>query len=63
MYSCHSILEIRMLCHVFWSQIEYKIVCFIFLPLTQIVFDNRFLDWDNLMTLSFINRCFLKFPI
>ena len=26
MYSCHSILEC---CHVFWSQPEYKIVCFI----------------------------------
>ena len=27
-YSCHSILEC---CHVFWSQVEYKIVCFIYL--------------------------------
>ena len=26
MYSYHSILEC---CHVFWSQVEYKIVCFI----------------------------------
>ena len=26
MYSCHSILEC---CHVFWNQVEYKIVCFI----------------------------------
>ena len=25
-YSCHSILEC---CNVFWSQVEYKIVCFI----------------------------------
>ena len=25
--SCHYP---RMLCHVFWSQVEYKIVCFIF---------------------------------
>ena len=27
MYSGRSILEL--LCHVFWSQVEYKIVCFI----------------------------------
>ena len=26
-YSCHSILEC---CHVFWSQVEYRIVCFIY---------------------------------
>ena len=26
MYSCHYP---RMLCHVFWSQVEYKIICFI----------------------------------
>ena len=26
MCSCHYP---RMLCHVFWSQVEYKIVCFI----------------------------------
>ena len=26
MCSCHYP---RMLCHIFWSQVEYKIVCFI----------------------------------
>ena len=35
----------RMLCHVFWSQVEYKIVCFIYSSE-----DN----WNNLLsTLGF----------
>ena len=34
MCSCHSYPRIQ--CHVFWSQVEYKIVCFIFV-LEQIV--------------------------
>ena len=35
-YRCHSILEC---CHVFWSQVEYKIVCFIYLLLFMVGID------------------------
>ena len=31
-YTCHSIPEC---CHVFWSQVEYKIVCVLFIILHQ----------------------------
>ena len=41
-----------MLCHVFWSQVEYKIVCFILQRLTFVI-----THWEKLLDSDWLSHC------
>ena len=49
MCSCHYP---RMLCHIFWSQVEYKIVCFISQALHGLAPKCKLINMDELINKS-----------
>ena len=55
MCSCHYP---RMLCHVFWSQVEYKIVCFIIIRVQCTV-----CDWNILASVNMCDKVLTKLYI